>query len=348
MTQTRTAELRKRHTQASVPCISSARTRQESADHLLTINHMHNQQPQRKHHLITTPENNTNGNMDDYFTYISNSHHQQQQQQQSSNIEEEANRQPAPIPQITLDPAVTSPIKQQSDCNEQEAEEEEEAEDDHASSLHVPLLLSANSTKQHQIDEEQQLLKESVSLSMILDDICCTLFPTLSDWSQKSTFAKLSALVAVPLVLVFTLTLPIAEGEDVKVDDIEVTAAAAAQQEEEEVDVSTTPQVVVITSGDVQEGAPTATATAGTTANTKNYLTVPISERSSNDLVVVAEEENPLLLMDDQVVSIGWCRWLTAVQAICSTTFVTSVMACKYYNNKVFFLVVLLIQNHMI
>ncbi|KAI9010859.1 hypothetical protein CLU79DRAFT_891196 [Phycomyces nitens] len=55
-----------------------------------------------------------------------------------------------------------------------------------------------------------------------LQDICQTLFPTLQQWHTKSMLGKISSLVATPLVLVFTLTLPVAESEDVKVDGVHV------------------------------------------------------------------------------------------------------------------------------
>ncbi|KAG1223151.1 hypothetical protein G6F68_020426 [Rhizopus microsporus] len=48
------------------------------------------------------------------------------------------------------------------------------------------------------------------------------LFPTMQDWSSKTSFAKLNALIAVPIVLILTLTLPVTEAEDVKVDDNEI------------------------------------------------------------------------------------------------------------------------------
>ncbi|KAI9283200.1 Sodium/calcium exchanger protein-domain-containing protein [Sporodiniella umbellata] len=54
------------------------------------------------------------------------------------------------------------------------------------------------------------------------DEVLCVLFPTLQEWTQKTTFAKCNALIAVPIVLILTLTLPVTEAEDVKIDDIEV------------------------------------------------------------------------------------------------------------------------------
>jgi hypothetical protein len=48
-----------------------------------------------------------------------------------------------------------------------------------------------------------------------IEEMIQILFPTLDGWHEKSMFAKLSALVALPLVLIFTLTLPVAEVEEV-------------------------------------------------------------------------------------------------------------------------------------
>ncbi|KAG0170168.1 hypothetical protein DFQ29_009412 [Apophysomyces sp. BC1021] len=59
-------------------------------------------------------------------------------------------------------------------------------------------------------------------LFFVVQDVWQTLFPTLQDWGQKSLSSRLSSVVAAPLVLLFTLTLPVAESENIKVDDIEV------------------------------------------------------------------------------------------------------------------------------
>lgn len=48
------------------------------------------------------------------------------------------------------------------------------------------------------------------------------LFPTLQEWSLKTPWSRLSALAAAPFVLVFTVTLPVAELEELKVDDVEM------------------------------------------------------------------------------------------------------------------------------
>lgn len=275
--------LRQRHTQASVPCISSARQRQESADHLLTTAHLMPNSSTR------TPESSYANNNNDYFTYISAS--QQNHRLASPNPNE--NNDDRLIPEIRLAPP--------------NLEEQQQQHVDNVS-IHVP-------------NKNQDELKISVSMSMVLDDVYCTLFPTLQDWSSKTAFAKLSALVAVPLVLIFTLTLPVAEGDEVKVDDIEVLAPATTNEPQ------TNQQIVVITSSSGGDGeTPTRAAAATTPAASKSYLTVPTSERSISELNT--DEDMPLLIEEDEG-QLGWCRWLVAVQAICATTFVTSVMACK-------------------
>lgn len=176
-------------------------------------------------------------------------------------------------------------------------------------SLHIPNTPPI--IKKSQSHLEDILHHEESLYWTIFDEVMTVLFPTLSDWSEKTTFAKLNALIAVPLVLVFTLTLPIAETDDVKVDDVEVINPALE-------DNTATPQVVVLPSG--QENS------SNVDQNKRSYLTVPTSERSIPDLLIV-EEDLPVL---EELAPIGWCRWLVAVQAICSTTFVTSVMACKW------------------
>lgn len=56
----------------------------------------------------------------------------------------------------------------------------------------------------------------------MFDEMAQAVLPTLGGWKEKSLFSKLSALAATPLVLVFTLTLPVAEINQMKVDDVEV------------------------------------------------------------------------------------------------------------------------------
>lgn len=64
----------------------------------------------------------------------------------------------------------------------------------------------------------------SVSILEIIEKARLTLLPTTQDWAEKSFFGKLNALVAIPIVLVFRLTLPVVEPDSAKVDEIEVMA----------------------------------------------------------------------------------------------------------------------------
>lgn len=264
----------------------SART-QESADHLLSANY-------HAHRKATTPESSHSG-LDDYFTYISaNQSNKQPTYHSNVAIDSDENRS---IPQIRLAPP----------AGNLNSQDEYSATEDNVS-FHVPSFQPQQPQQQQKQQQQDDISKES-SFYILLDDIICTLFPTMTDWGSKSTFSKLSSLIAVPLVLVFTLTLPICEPDDIKVDDIEVINTLPTEE------LVSTPQVVVITSGEEQSQPK------------GSYLTVPTSERSLSELLVV-EEEVPL--EEEGMAQLGWCRWLVATQAICATTFVTSVMACKF------------------
>lgn len=266
-------------------------------------------------HHHRTPESSSYNN-NDYFTYISTNQHGRPSLPQitTSSNDEEGQDQPNKIPEIRLAPPIH--MEQQQQEQEQAYPNTLTVMEDNAS-LHVPSMTPLKQQQQQQ--DDILLLKESVSVSMWFDDICCTLFPTLQDWNSKTSFAQFSALVAVPLVLIFTLTLPIAEGDDVKIDDIEVMHPPAMEES-----ASNTPQIVI---GD-QLQTPQQQQTA---ANTKSYLAVPVSERSLSDMNMVTEEEEVLpLLMDEDEGQLGWCRWLVATQAICASTFVSGVIACKF------------------
>jgi hypothetical protein len=136
----------------------------------------------------------------------------------------------------------------------------------------------------------------SSNWNYIIDEIAQVLLPTLQGWKSKSFFSKISALVAAPLVLIFTLTLPVAEIEQIKIDDIEV---AENDNEEEEVIVATT---------DAND-------------NTKNYLAVPTA-LSDNDLVAAGK-----VVVDDVDTRQGWNKYLLILQSVVSTTFIFSVLA---------------------
>ncbi|KAI9484160.1 MAG: Sodium/calcium exchanger protein-domain-containing protein [Benjaminiella poitrasii] len=279
-----TSVLRQRHTQTSVPCIS-ARQRQESADHFLSAaaHHYYDGNTNRTPESSSSHHNGTN----DYFAYISAS------QNQHASLASNENQDDRLIPEIRLAPPNNGGMEHDN------------------SQLQLP-----NTSLKQQQEEHHSILKESVAFSIMLDDVCSILFPTLQYWSSKTIFAKLSALIAVPIVLVFTLTLPIVEEGNVKIDDIEV------MNEEPH-----TPNVIVVPSPTAEPTVLVETVAAPVISASKSYLTVPRSERSLSDLNL--EEEFPIMAEEESRPS--WCRWLVATQAVFATTFVTSVMALNEF-----------------
>ncbi|KAL9542047.1 hypothetical protein MBANPS3_008804 [Mucor bainieri] len=142
-----------------------------------------------------------------------------------------------------------------------------------------------------------KLLLESPSLLQ-------TLFPTLQDWRQKSFFAKWSALAALPLVLVFTLTLPVAEIDQIKVDDIQVLEEQEEEGQQEEEEEEEEEESIV------------------------NYLSVPAAKAtappSEHDLLVAAK-----ITVDDIDTKQGWNKQLLMIQCVVSTAFILGVLAAN-------------------
>ncbi|KAL0083784.1 Sodium/calcium exchanger protein-domain-containing protein, partial [Phycomyces blakesleeanus] len=113
-----------------------------------------------------------------------------------------------------------------------------------------------------------------------------TLFPTLQFWESKTRFAKISSLAAAPLVLLFTITLPVVEYDTAR-------------------NKASTPTLYRSPSPEIN-------------INKKTYLSVNNFGPSYVDRVQEPEPE---------LQQIPWCRWLLALQAITSTTFITAIMA---------------------
>lgn len=132
----------------------------------------------------------------------------------------------------------------------------------------------------------------------VLDGVYQVLLPTLQGWREKSLFSKLSAIAAAPLVLVFTLTLPVAEIEQIKIDDIQVTSDFSR---------SNTEIINTTTNG------------GSNVMSTSNYLSVPVSE---NNLSTVGK-----VMVDEVDTQQGWNKYLLVAQCIISTTFIFSVFA---------------------
>lgn len=138
---------------------------------------------------------------------------------------------------------------------------------------------------------------------LILEELIQVVLPTLQGWKEKSFFSKLSSLAAAPLVLVFTVTLPVAEIEQVKVDDIEVIETLVNEDEGIATNKSKGPN---------------------------NYLSVPVAE---ND--VLAETK---VIIDDVDTRQGWNKYLMVLQSVVSTTFLFGVFAGKEFFFFGFFL----------
>lgn len=130
------------------------------------------------------------------------------------------------------------------------------------------------------------LLLESPSLLQIL-------FPTVQDWNQKSLFSKLSALAALPLVFVFTLTLPVAEIDQIKVDDVQVVEQYDDHDEE----------------------------------STVNYLSVPTEATTAT--ATSDQELTAKVIVDDIDTKQGWNKQLLMLQCVISTAFILGVLVGK-------------------
>lgn len=138
------------------------------------------------------------------------------------------------------------------------------------------------------------------SLPIYLEQIQQALFPTMHGWSQKSFVAKVNACIAIPIVFIFTITLPVAEPEHVKVDSVEV----------------------------IPDTEPVEPTTMMSVKQNSNYLSVMdepliVSSHSAHSdcdasISEIFEEDEPERI---------WCRWLLAVQAVFGTTFLSVIMA---------------------
>ncbi|KAI7869342.1 Sodium/calcium exchanger protein-domain-containing protein [Spinellus fusiger] len=154
----------------------------------------------------TTSPHSSTGLAEDYFTYLS-----AQTQQNTKHSPSEHGH--FVIPEIRLAPPHTpqppelSPLyHHDSTGGSMTSPQQAEARLSYESSgLAVPLDI-----------------KPSWSQWSTVEEVYQTLFPTLQNWQEKSVFSMASSLVAAPLVLVFTLTLPVAESEDVKVEGVAV------------------------------------------------------------------------------------------------------------------------------
>ncbi|KAI8338647.1 Sodium/calcium exchanger protein-domain-containing protein [Chlamydoabsidia padenii] len=223
-------------------------------------------------------------------------------------------------------------------------------------------LLSA-----HHIDDNNNSNNNTPWYSQLVE-IYQVLFPTLQEWSSKSWLSCLSSLVAMPLVLIFTLTLPVAEAADVKVDEVEVMMI----RDDDDDYVyqtgayypSTAPPLVHASSFGGESTSyypPQQQRYSSTTSphptsygsfmddrlappppeshpkpSPSSYLTVPASEsdyfhqqqqhQQQSGITKSLHSTSDILDVIDADLQQGWCRWLLAVQAVLSMTFIFGIL----------------------
>ncbi|KAI8364583.1 Sodium/calcium exchanger protein-domain-containing protein [Blakeslea trispora] len=114
------------------------------------------------------------------------------------------------------------------------------------------------------------------------------LFVTFDLWCQKTVFSKVSSLMAMPIVLIFTLTLPVVDPEEAKADDLECFPMSHSPVDHE-------------------EGLPKC-------GIDKHYLSVPGS----------AQPYSPLskMTIEDMEINTSWNKYLLMTQCIFGTLFV--------------------------
>lgn len=264
----------------------------------------------------TTPESNNSstGLAEDYFTYIS-ANQNRSADKPCPRLQDGQDRDMT-IPEIRLAPAKGTD-QDQAPYSSVPGTASDGQPDSDQKSISIPVPTTIPSPLQHPpapcttVWIANGRIAVPVSWYLTFEDVFQTLFPTLRGWSEKTAFAKLSSLIAIPVVLIFTLTLPVAE--EVKVDDIEVPLKTDGMRNDCEED-------------DDDDDDPEDQVNATAIGSTANYLAVPAPSYGADADGSVADDE---LLLEQDVPTQDWCRWLLAVQAILATTFVFSIMASK-------------------
>ncbi|ORZ07190.1 Sodium/calcium exchanger protein-domain-containing protein [Absidia repens] len=212
---------------------------------------------------------------------------------------------------------------------------------------HPPLPAVIPPLEEDDDDDEQKPPVMTIPWYDTAVQVSQVLFPTLQEWSYKSWLSCVSSLVAMPLVLVFTLTLPVAEADDVKIDQVEVIPdddddyvyhSTSAGGSPSDFHVSyynnrpgcsyastttspTTPAGYAQPTQQQQQQQQTSQLLLPVPAGASSYLAVPSSasetfHRSPSMHTTMEPTDDDALLQNH-----GWCRWLVAVQAVISTMF---------------------------
>ncbi|ORX42589.1 hypothetical protein DM01DRAFT_1330046 [Hesseltinella vesiculosa] len=180
---------------------------------------------------------------------------------------------------------------------------------------------------------------------LVLRQVSQVLFPTLQEWSDKSWLSRLSSVIAVPLVFVFVITLPVAEAENTKIDDVKVVVndnSFADDDDDDEAMLDSQPpptsaftthtKYLSFSSIHGQLLPPieppimsTQDSISPIANNNNSFLTVP---RSESDMYLNQQHQSlPMLnsVTDIEVLEEdlrqGWCRWLLALQCFGSSFF---------------------------
>ncbi|KAI8992158.1 Sodium/calcium exchanger protein-domain-containing protein [Mycotypha africana] len=209
-------------------------------------------------------------------------------------------------------------------------------EDEYCLSLKVPPLQQQQQTSaSYSLTKNSMFIKYLTSSStskiiyLFLQDIIQLLFPTLEGWKEKDFFSKLNALASTPFILIFTLTLPVAESENIKMDDIEVVARNCDILEE-----------AVVQQQQFEEGGKYHSRASSNNNNTvhrnnRSYLSVNYATTVKSLPIVtphqkVAETESTkgvATYMEEDNVDIqqGWNKHILIVQCIFSLLFIFGV-----------------------
>ncbi|CEJ03199.1 hypothetical protein RMCBS344292_17187 [Rhizopus microsporus] len=140
--------------------------------------------------------------------------------------------------------------------------------------------------------QDESIFESSDANERLVD----ALFPTLQGWHEKTTFSRISAIIAAPIILIFTLTIPVAETKEIKVDDIVVLGDE---------------------SSDVYEQCHQSSI-----LDTTHYLTVPLS---ASDYSITPTQ--PVIVTNELDTKQGWNKRILAIQSVFGTAFIFSLMA---------------------
>ncbi|KAI8065576.1 Sodium/calcium exchanger protein-domain-containing protein [Gongronella butleri] len=326
------------------------------------------------HHLVVPASNHTTQTpRDDYFSYISahQSSMAQQPQPQASLSPPEPQKASTtgfpPAPAIVVAPVADEEVEKDTKdaLLETPLPPLPAAHGPHgggggSSSSHVlspALSFSADPLKHSSYGVSIGPLSVPLDTYLWWEDVMLTLFPPMHGWATKTTFAKLSSLVALPLVFVFTLTLPVVESDDIRIDDMEVLPPTEELMADLPDDHHlhhqnahlSTYMATATTTAHPNSAGPSHHSSLGVpdhTLNNNNHHNAtrsspththttnsprhasPIMHQPQHDPMVAIDTsfllDDPL--MDEEMLQNEWCQWLVIVQAVCSCSFAFLVM----------------------